>query len=493
MSTFHGLEMAKQALFAQQSALYTTGHNISNANTEGYTRQRVNFETMPAYPSASRNRPEMPGQFGTGVDIAAVDRLRDKFLDMQYRTENSKAGFWEAKAAALDRLERLMNEPSESGLSQSMKQFWQSLQDLSTNPDNSGAKSVVAQRGQALADAFNYTADSLESIRDDLKAEINHHADKVNSLVRSINRINEQIKQIEPHGYIPNDLYDDRDRMIDELSEIVNIRVDHVKSGDSSPDHADGLVTITLADEHGKPIDGATLVDAEGHIQEIDVDFSTAHGAYEVVTGVRVGEDTFEMSQGSLKGNIEAYGYLQDGQVTGIYTNMLNDLDQMTTAFTEAFNRVYLGEDEGANRVPFFEIGDANRPAATVRVHATIIDAPETIIASQDGYGDLASRLADVFDEELADLDDTSTHKFFESLIGRLGVDAQEANTMKNNTDVLRSQVDEQRMSVSSVSLDEEMTNMIKFQHAYSAAARSMTAIDEMIDRLINNMGLVGR
>src|SRR5699024_10051197 len=445
----------KQALFAQQSALYTTGHNISNANTEGYTRQRVNFETMPAYPSASRNRPELPGQFGTGVDIAAVDRLRDKFLDMQYRTENSKAGFWEAKAAALDRLERLMNEPSESGLSQSMKQFWQSLQDLSTNPDNSGAKSVVAQRGQALADAFNYTADSLESIRDDLKAEINHHADKVNSLVRSINRINEQIKQIEPHGYIPNDLYDDRDRMIDELSEIVNIRVDHVKSGDSSPDHADGLVTITLADEHGKPIDGATLVDAEGHIED--------------------------------------NGYLQDGQVTGIYTNMLNDLDQMTTAFTEAFNRDYLGEDEGANRVPFFEIGDANRPAATVRVHATIIDAPETIIASQDGYGDLASRLADVFDEELADLDDTSTHKFFESLIGRLGVDAQEANTMKNNTDVLRSQVDEQRMSVSSVSLDEEMTNMIKFQHAYSAAARSMTAIDEMIDRLINNMGLVGR
>src|SRR5699024_6390925 len=227
----------------------------------------------------------------------------------------------------------------------------------------------------------------------------NHHADKVNSLVRSINRINEQIKQIEPHGYIPNDLYDDRDRMIDELSEIVNIRVDHVKSGDSSPDHADGLVTITLADEHGKPIDGATLVDAEGHIQEIDVDFSTAHGAYEVVTGVRVGEDTFEMSQGSLKGNIEAYGYLQDGQVTGTYTNMLNDLDQRTTAFTEALKRVYLGEDEGANRVPFFEISDANRPAVTVRVHGTIIDAPDTIIDRQDRRGDLPWRFADVFDD----------------------------------------------------------------------------------------------
>src|SRR5699024_5663261 len=198
----------------------------------------------------------------------------------------------------LDRLERLMNEPSESGLSQSMKQFWQSLQDLSTNPDNSGAKSVVVQRGQAFADAFNYIADSLESIRDDLKAEINHHADKVNSLERSITCINKQIKQMEHQWYNQTNLYDNRDRMIDEFSEIVNIRVDHVKSGDSSPDHADGLVTITLADEHGKPIDGATLVDAEGQIQEIDVDFSTAHGAYEVVTGVRVGVDTVKMSQG---------------------------------------------------------------------------------------------------------------------------------------------------------------------------------------------------
>src|SRR5699024_1298215 len=167
------------------------------------------------------------------------------------------------------------------------------------------------------------------------------------------------------------------------------------------------------------------------------------------------------------------YGYLQDGQVTGIYTNMLNDLDQMTTAFTEAFNRVYLGEDEGANRVPFFEIGDANRPAATDRVHATIIDAPETIIASQDGYGDLTSLLPDIFNEKLANLDDSTTHNIFETLIGRLGADAHDANTTKNNTDVLRSQVDEQRMSVSSVSPDEEMTNMIMCQHAYRAAARS--------------------
>src|SRR5690625_6095788 len=98
MSTFHGLEMARQALSAQQSALYTTGHNISNANTEGYSRQRVNFETMSPYPSASRNRPEMPGQMGTGVKTGSVERIRNQFLDYQFRAENSKSGFWTSKS-----------------------------------------------------------------------------------------------------------------------------------------------------------------------------------------------------------------------------------------------------------------------------------------------------------------------------------------------------------------------------------------------------------
>src|SRR5699024_8712944 len=116
MSTFQGLEMAKRALFAQQGALYTTGHNISNVNTNGYSRQRVNFETSTAFPVPSRVQPQMAGQVGTGVDIGVVDRIRNKFLDMQFRSEASRVGYWETKQEALIRMEDLLNEPSESGL-----------------------------------------------------------------------------------------------------------------------------------------------------------------------------------------------------------------------------------------------------------------------------------------------------------------------------------------------------------------------------------------
>src|SRR5699024_7537125 len=115
MSTFHGLEMAKQALFTQQSALYTTGHNISNANTEGYSRQRVNFETLPGYPSPARNSPKMAGQICTDVTAGQVERIRDKFLDTQYTTQNSRAEYWETNANELSRMESLLNEMDESG------------------------------------------------------------------------------------------------------------------------------------------------------------------------------------------------------------------------------------------------------------------------------------------------------------------------------------------------------------------------------------------
>ncbi|MFD1038884.1 flagellar hook-associated protein FlgK [Virgibacillus byunsanensis] len=514
MSTFHGLEMAKQALFTQQSALYTTGHNISNANTEGYTRQRVNFESLSPYPTASRNRPEIPGQMGTGVEAGTVERVRDKFLDMQFRAENSKSGYWEALSASTDRMERLLNEPSESGLSKSMDQLWQSLQDLSVNPENSGARSVVVQRGVALAESFNYTSDSLESIRSDLKNETDVTVKNANSLLEQISGINNQIKQIEPHGYLANDLYDERDRLVDELSGIVNINVNYSKSGGNAPEIADGLATIKLADKNGKPTD--TLLEGnadEGVFNQLSINYSDVDGERSAVTGIGVGDDKVVsveefISNGSLKGNIEAYGYTSEDNagnstVKGLYTDMLSNIDDMVVEFSNAFNGVHSGGEDlqGQTGQDFFVNGDSEGApitASTIAVNAAIQDDPDLVAASDEdgasGNGNNAIELAGVFDADLQGLgDNTTVRSYYESLIGDLGVVAQEANRMTSNTGILRSQVEEQRQSVSSVSLDEEMSNMIKFQHAYSAAARNMTAVDELIDRVINNMGLVGR
>ncbi|MFD1361686.1 flagellar hook-associated protein FlgK [Lentibacillus salinarum] len=503
MSTFHGLEMAKQALSAQQSALYTTGNNISNANTKGYSRQRVNFESASAYPPASRNRPEMAGQMGTGVETGSVQRIRNQFLDHQFRAENSASGYWSTKADALSRMESLLNEPSETGLSETMDQFWQSLQDLSANPGDSGERSVVAQRAVNVAETFNYLSDSLSSIRTDLESEINEKTEDVNSLVSQINSINDQVKDIETHGQLANNLYDERDRLIDELSEIVNIEVSYSESSDSASDMADGLATINLVDENGNALDVPELVNGDitdgGELgyNEIDVEYS--NNDYEAVNDITVSGESFS-STGSLNGLIESYGYVdENGETQGTYPDMISDLDKMAQAFAEKFNEVHssgfdLNSDQGIE--DFFQAASGQEPAANITVNQDILDNPELIAASNDfgtGDGANASDLSDAFDESLEELGDTSVNGFFESVIGDLGVMAKEANRMTENTQTLRSQVDEQRMSVSSVSLDEEMSNMVKFQHAYNAAARSMTTVDEMVDRIINNMGLVGR
>ena len=132
-STFYGLETARRALNTQQAALLTTGHNIANANTPGYTRQRVNMTTTQAFPSVGINRPQIAGQMGTGVQIGDVQRIRDSFIDTQYHTETSKLGYWQAKAEQLSQMEDIMNEPSETGLANTLDEFWSSLQDLASN------------------------------------------------------------------------------------------------------------------------------------------------------------------------------------------------------------------------------------------------------------------------------------------------------------------------------------------------------------------------
>ncbi|SDQ25169.1 flagellar hook-associated protein 1 FlgK [Virgibacillus subterraneus] len=512
MSTFHGLEMAKQALSAQQSALYTTGHNISNANTEGYSRQRVNFETTSPFPAASRNRPEIPGQMGTGVEAGSVQRVRNQFLDYQYRAENSKSHYWDTKADALSKMEGLLNEPSENGLNKTMDKFWQSLQDLSVNPENTGARSVVAQRGLAVAETFNYMSDSLGTMRTDLKDQIDVKVKDANSISDQINSLNKQIKNIETHGSLANDLYDERDRLVDELSGIVNIEVSYSKSSDAALDTADGLATIKLADESGKPL-GSTLVNgdlSQGDLSFNEINVKVTDDAVETISADGETYTATEFtSQGSLKGFIESYGFT-DGVdnagntvVKGEYPDMLADLDKMAKAFADEFNDVH---NDGANlngeqgTAQFFQNADdetaANITAGNITVSETILNNPDEIAASNgggSGNGENASDLADIFDAENGDLDNASVRSYYESIIGDMGVNAQKANSMVENSGILRSQVEDQRMSVSSVSLDEEMSNMIKFQHAYSAAARSMTAVDEMIDRVINNMGLVGR
>ncbi|MFD2132702.1 flagellar hook-associated protein FlgK [Pseudogracilibacillus auburnensis] len=509
MSTFQGLELAKKALFAQRGGLYTTGHNIANVNTEGYSRQRVNFETTTPFPVPSRVQPQIAGQMGTGVKIGTVQRIRDQFLDFQFRAENSRLGYWNTKQEALSRMEELLNEPSANGMNNMMDRFWQSLQDLADHPENSGARSVVAQRGFALAETYNHLSKSLQSIQADLKDQIDVSVKNINSLLRQINGLNEQIQKIEPHGFLANDLYDERDRLIDKLSEHMNIKVHYSRSSESALEIADGIASIEVLDSRGHSIgDGVFLIDARSPntvanaVKEINVypDNENSPITNISVDGEDLGLDLMK-SNGSLSALIESFGYV-DGDVKGTYPEMLAELDRMAAAFANEFNRVHRqGIDLNGDQptIDFFipKDGATEITAESITINPDILNNSDLIAAGDPDAGsrnaDNALELAKVFENSLSDLGNTSTRKFFTALIGELGVKGQEAKSEKESSEILQAQVSHSRMSVSAVSLDEEISNLIKFQHAYNAAARSMTAIDELLDKIINQMGLVGR
>ncbi|WP_456277627.1 flagellar hook-associated protein FlgK [Bacillus sp. AK128] len=535
VSTFHGLETARRGMTTQQQALYVTGHNISNANTPGYSRQRVNFEQTESYPAPSTNSPMIPGQIGTGVKAGSIQRVRDQFLDSQYRSENNKLGYWDNRSNGIQQMEDILNEPSEDGLAATLDRFWSSLQDLAVQPEDSGARSVVRQRAISVTETFQYYHNSLDTIRKDLQKEIGTSEDEVNTLLRQINGINKQIGQIEPHGYLPNDLYDERDRLVDQLSQLVNVRMEKVPSGGMANGLAEGKLNIYLADPQGglangpvKLVDGQayTNLSIKANYQDPTVSDSPVSSisfldeAGDTVHSYSASEFVNKTSgiNGKINALVEMYGYQNGAFVKGEYPEMLDSLDKMAYTFAVAFNAQHAAGESlkeisnpgTLDNFGFFTLTIPGAPAndwqgasKTIAVSNEIQSDTDFIAASFDGNagdGTNAYKLAEVKDLPLSYTNPSTTggetkslQGFYQEIIGRMGVNGIESNRMKNNATTLRDTVQYNRDSVSNVSLDEEMTNMIKFQHAYNAAARNITAVDEILDKIINGMGLVGR
>lgn len=524
-STFMGLETARRGMFTQQSALYTTGHNIANANTPGFSRQRINFQPTSPYPPVGFNSPYMPGQMGTGVEAGSIQRIRDGFLDAQYRTEHSKFGYYGSLSESLTKMEEIMNEPSDTGLHSAMEKFWKSLQDLASHTENSGARDVVAASGQMVADTLNYYYNSLTRVQTDIGNQIGVKQDEINNLIGSIDLVNNQIADVEPNGYLPNDLYDRRDALVDQLSKLINIRVTNVKPTNygNAKDIAEGLYNIEVVKADGKsysPPINLVNVNKSGMLgtNKLEVQFEKTTDPKGAVTGVKFGNGQAVTNfnfRGELTGLIESYGYKAGTVTKGTYPDMIHKLNKMTEAFVNKFNDIHKsGYALGATNKStddFFVWDPAIRQpggsnfAQAIKVNDAIIKDPTKIAAGGDsgasGDNKNAQALADIktlnFNAYGTTIRDGSLNgtidSFYSGIIGKLGVDSQSAIKNTENSAILADSVEMNRQSVSAVSMDEEMTNMIKYQHAYNAAARNITVVDEMLDKIINGMGVVGR
>lgn len=222
---FASFNIAKRGLIAQQSALRVTNHNIANANTEGYSRQRATIETTTPFMMPSLNSYAGPGQLGTGAEVSSIVRVRNEFLDYQYRNETSVQGKYESREKFLSEIEGIFNEPSDTGLSNVLGKFFDGWQQLSKQPETSNARTVVAQQAKVLADELNHTDFQLEKLKENTQLNIKESVFKLNNILDQIDDLNQQIITVKVAGQEPNDLMDRRDVLVDELSGIMDFTV----------------------------------------------------------------------------------------------------------------------------------------------------------------------------------------------------------------------------------------------------------------------------
>lgn len=478
-TTFGGIEIAKRALQAQQRSLDVVGHNVANANTPGYSRQVAVHTSSQPYPVPQLTHNPSIGMIGTGVEISQISRMRDEFVEMRLRQENHNLGYWQSLSDGLEQIELIFNEPSENGIHHALDMYWDSLQELSRNPESEAERVVVLQTAEALAESIRHTRTQLGKQRDNMNVVAAVKVEEINALAQQIADLNAKIGKVAVAGYQPNDLLDQRDELLQRLSQITNIEI---------VEDASRQITVSIS--------GATLVD-RNRTYKLETAKSLDAGYEQVSIYWEGAKSPAEITGGELHGVL----VFRDGSETvhGVQ-NYIEQLNKWTTSLIDTINQIHqqgidLNSEMGKDF--FVVIGDSDDPSLNIRVNITDpsqLAASNAIIEGQvvRGNGAIALQLASLrhtsFGENTPTLNDS-----FNAILSSLGVRAKEAKVMVANGNVVGDHLQRLRESVSGVSLDEEMADMIRFQHAYAAAARVMTAMDEALDTLINRLGIVGR
>ncbi|HSZ03969.1 MAG TPA: flagellar hook-associated protein FlgK [Solirubrobacteraceae bacterium] len=431
--TLQGLQTALSGLIAEQTALDTTGNNIANANTEGYSRETALLEPNPPIPIPAISAQTGDGaQLGTGVTVANITRIRNVYLDAQYRAQNSALSAATTQAEVLEQAQSAFNEPSSAGIASQLSKFWSSWNNLAESSTEEAAKDAIVGAGKALATTFNELSLQLSTIATQATEQYNSLAGpggEVEDYANQIAQLNGQIKLSEEAGQQPNDMLDRRDLLLDKLSALANVTVTE------QPDHTD---TVTFG-EAAKPLVEGTTVDWP---QELTEAAGGRLGALIGLTGPK-------------------------GALTALQTGLNAVAETLAGTVNEHLTK------------PFF----SGTTAATLAVAV----APGEVPASGTKFPG-GNEVA----QAIAALRGGAAEQGYAALVEEVGSVVRTAKDDQTNLQTTVTAIGDQRQAVSGVSLDEEMTNLISFQRGYQASARTLTAMDEMLETLIEHTGTVG-
>jgi flagellar hook-associated protein FlgK len=467
MSTFGSLNAATTALWAQRRALDVTGQNIANVNTEGYSRQRVDLQAMggsvvPAFFSTSNG-------IGGGVSADDVTRIRDAFLEGRGHTEHANSARLTAENDTFGLVQQAFREPGDTGIQSLMSDMWAGWEDVANQPQDEAARGQVLKRLETLVGGLHFSQASLGSQWTQSRESLDVLVADVNSAANSIADLNQAIQRANQSGHPANDLADQRDVLVMKLADQVGATVRH---GD------DGVVDVLVG---GMTLVSGSTASSLATAGTYSVDGVTADPP-RIVTGVG--------------GYTVRAGGTAEGQLNSLNTiipNYRKALDDTAVSLATSLNTAHgAGFDlDGAAGTPL--LGSAGGPITAASLTVLTSD-PRKIAASGVAPTGGVAALDHGNADAIAQLrqSSTGTDASYRKMIVELGVQAAVAGRNLDIQSVISTQVDAARESVAGVNIDEEMTNMLSYQHAYSAAGRLVTAIDEMLDKLINGTGRVG-
>lgn len=454
------LNTGKGALLTQQKAVDVTGHNIANANTLGFSRQRVNLET---------NEPISikPGQMGTGVRAREIRRIYDKFLGVQINNENKSLGRWESQKDTLERVEMIFDESTGFGLNQAMSEFWNAWQDLVNNPAGLGERSALLAKTEQMTQNFQKVHTDLRQIQDDIDDSIMGTVEEINLITQQIADLNRKISQVEIGGQNANDYRDKRDLLLQELSLKIDI---------NSFENDEGKVTVMVCG--GRPLVENTSA--------WDLSTETVSG-HENVVWIDGDGNSVDITSGISGGKLKGWIETRDVDIPD-YSSRLDTLAQEIITQVSGLHASGFGLD-GSTGNDFFN----GTSASDIEVNPAII-ADKNLIAAAGGaawtgqVGDNSNAIAIVNLQNTLTMNvGTATFDdYFNSLVSDVGSAVQAATTNFDHETVMVTHLNNQKESISGVSLDEEMINLVKFQHAYDSAAKLISTVDELLATVIN-------
>jgi flagellar hook-associated protein 1 len=585
MATLFGiLDIGAKGIFAQQRALNTTGHNMANATTPGYSRQRVNFSS--SFPLNTN-----PGPLGTGVQVDSIERFRDAFVDQQTRTQLSLLGFFNTAREGYDQLEVVLNQPLNpvansldnpnlTGLNEILSRLFGAFQELSLSPESGAARSSILETAVTATTTFNNIDSQLQQLRQDTNDQIELQVEDINLLINQVADINQQIAQIEiQQGNMANDARDKRDALVAELSRLVPVRTVenpngsinlqilgvNVVSGNevttelealATPGDPNNFVSVVFERERSRVLNdlfeggelGAlfnvrdTVVpDFQARIDELaqalihEVNRIHAGGSglefYQTLTSLNSVTDALATLSGAgLDASIQSGQFTivvedANGIAQGTYDITVDPTVDTLTSLAAAIdaadgtpaggilsatvvnNQLVI---DAASGMTFHFEGDTSGvlgalgmntffsgdDAGSISLVQDVIDNPNHISHSGNGAPgnvDNAISLAQLDTALVLNNGTTTFADFDRSTLSLLGVQSRRMEELEINTDMLVTELKNRQEEVAGVSLDEEAVNLIRFQQAFTAAARFLTSIDEVIDLVVNRMGLVGR